>query len=135
MIGAVIVTHGTLAEALLESARTIVESAENVAAIGVKGDESFDELKAKISLAIKSVDSGSGVMVFTDMFGGTPANIVLTLHEEGRIEVLTGVNLPLMIKFLTARKGRSLKEFSSALVEHGRKSIVLASGVLGGAGK
>jgi len=130
MIGAVIITHGRLAEAMLVSAVSIVGTAERVMALSIKGEETSEDIKKMLQEAMVEVSDGEGVVVFTDMFGGTPSNIALSLLDEGIIEVITGVNLPLILKFLGSREGRSIDELASLLVEHGRKSIVLASEML-----
>jgi PTS system mannose-specific IIA component len=80
--------------------------------------------------ALAQVSDGEGVVVFTDMFGGTPSNIALSLLDEGVLEVITGVNLPLILKFLGSREGRTIDELAPLLIEYGRKSIVLASEML-----
>ncbi len=130
MIGAVIITHGRLAEALLVGAVSIIGTAERVMALSIKGGETSDDIKKMLQEAMVEVSCGEGVIVFTDMFGGTPSNIALSLLDEGVIEVITGVNLPLIMKFLGSRDGKSVEELAVLLVEHGRKSIVLASSML-----
>ncbi|VAV82378.1 hypothetical protein MNBD_DELTA01-879 [hydrothermal vent metagenome] len=130
MIGAVIITHGRLAEALLVGAVSIVGTAERMMALSIKGEETSDDIKKMLQEALVEVSDGEGVVVFTDMFGGTPSNIALSLLDEGILEVITGVNLPLILKFLGSREGRSIEELAVLLVEHGRKSIVLASEML-----
>ena len=130
MIGAVIITHGRLAESLLVGALSIVGTADQVMALSIKGEETSEDIKKMLQEAMVEVSDGQGVVVFTDMFGGTPSNIALSLLDEGIIEVITGVNLPLILKFLGNRDGRNVEELAVLLVEHGRKSIVLASEML-----
>jgi PTS system mannose-specific IIA component len=130
MVGAVIITHGRLAEALLVGAVTIVGTVERVMALCVKGEETSEDIKQMLQDALVEVSDGEGVVIFTDMFGGTPSNISLSLLDEGVLEVITGVNLPLIIKFLSSREGRTLDELAPLLIEYGRKSIVLASEML-----
>ncbi len=130
MVGAVIITHGGLAEAILDTADRIAGNVKDVRAIGIKGAESSEEIRAMLTDAIKEISHGDGVVIFTDMFGGTPSNIALSLLEEGEVEIITGVNLPLILKFLNNREGRSLEELVRLLVDHGHKSIVLASEML-----
>ncbi|MBI5599315.1 MAG: PTS sugar transporter subunit IIA [Deltaproteobacteria bacterium] len=132
MIGAVIVTHGDLARTILEEASGIAGKVDRVRALGVKDRGTSEEIKEMIASAVRDVNGGEGVIIFTDMFGGTPTNIALTLMEEGVVEIVTGVNLPLIIKFLNNREGMGLKKLASLLVEHGHKSIVLASEMLKG---
>lgn len=132
MVGAVIITHGNLAGAILEAAKSIAGGADGVCALAVKGPGASVEIMGILKDAIKEVDSGEGVIIFTDMFGGTPTNIALSFLKEGATEIITGVNLPLVIKFLNWRGTVRFPELASRLLEHGRKSIVLASEMLKG---
>ncbi|MBI5827813.1 MAG: PTS sugar transporter subunit IIA [Deltaproteobacteria bacterium] len=130
MTGAVIATHGKLAESLFAAAESITGRMENVRTVSITNADKSDRIRGEISAAIKEVDSGKGVVVFTDMFGGTPTNIALSLMEEGRVEVITGVNLPLLIKFAGHRSERPLNELVLLLKEYGRESIVIAGHML-----
>ncbi len=130
MTGAVIVTHGKLAESLFAAAESITGRIGNVRTISITNADNSDRLRGEIASAIKEVDGGKGVVVFTDMFGGTPTNIALSLMEEGRVEVITGVNLPLLIKFAGHRSERPLNELVQLLKEYGRESIVIAGHML-----
>lgn len=130
MTGAVIATHGKLAESLFAAAESITGGMENVRTVSITNADKSDRIRGEISAAIKEVDSGKGVVVFTDMFGGTPTNIALSLMEEGRVEVITGVNLPLLIKFAGHRSERPLNELVLLLKEYGRESIVIAGHML-----
>ena len=133
MIGIVVVTHSGLGEALIEAAESIMEGQLGAAlAISVDLKQSAEEMRKKISKGIKEVDNGGGVLILTDMFGGTPSNLSLSFLEEGRIEVLTGVNLPLVIRAAKLRKDTDLDELAEDLQSYGRRSISLASGVLKG---
>lgn len=133
MIGIVVVTHSGLGEALIEAAESILEGPlEGATAVSVDLSQSAEEMRKKISRGIKSVDHEKGVLILTDMFGGTPSNISLSFLEEGRIEVLTGVNLPIVIRAAKLRKDKNLGELAESLQAYGRKSISLASGVLKG---
>ena len=133
MIGIVIVTHTGLGEALVETAESILETPlEAAAAVSVDLKHSAEKLRKKIGDGIKAVDQGDGVIILTDMFGGTPSNLSLSFLEEGRIDVLTGVNLPVLIRAAKMRKGSNLAELAQSLQEYGKKSISLASGVLKG---
>ena len=133
MTGIVVVTHSGLGEALIEAAEFILEGPlEAAAAVSVDLRQSAEQMRKKISAGIKAVDQGSGVLILTDMFGGTPSNISLSFLEEGRIEVLTGVNLPVVIRAAKMRKDKSLDELAQSLQTYGRKSISLASGLLKG---
>ncbi|OEU46985.1 MAG: PTS fructose transporter subunit IIA [Desulfobacterales bacterium C00003060] len=133
MVGLVIVTHSSLGGALIEAAESILaEPLGTVTAVSVDLRQSAEHLRKKISAGIKEVDQGGGILILTDMFGGTPSNLSLSFLEEGRIEVLTGVNLPLVIRAAKMRKDKDLSELAVDLQAYGRKSISLASGVLKG---
>ncbi|MBW2567452.1 MAG: PTS fructose transporter subunit IIA [Deltaproteobacteria bacterium] len=133
MIGIVVVTHSGLGEALIESAEMILEGPlEAATAVSVDLSQSAEKMRKKISAGIKAVGKDKGVLILTDMFGGTPSNLSLSFLEEGRIEVLTGVNLPVVIRAAKMRKDKNLSELAESLQAYGRKSISLASGVLKG---
>lgn len=133
MIGIVVVTHSGLGEALIEAAEMILEGPLGAAtAVSVDLSQSAEQMRKKISTGIKTVDQGRGVVILTDMFGGTPSNLSLSFLEEGRIEVLTGVNLPVVIRAAKMRKDKDLNELAESVQAYGRKSISLASGVLKG---
>lgn len=133
MVGLVIVTHSSLGGALIEATESILaEPLGTVTAVSVDLRQSAEHLRKKISAGIKEVDQGGGILILTDMFGGTPSNLSLSFLEEGRIEVLTGVNLPLVIRAAKMRKDKDLSELAVDLQAYGRKSISLASGVLKG---
>ncbi len=133
MIGLVIVTHSGLGEALIEAGESILEEPLSaVAAVSVDLRQSAEKMREKINAGIKAVDQGKGVLILTDMFGGTPSNLSLSFLEEGRIEVLTGVNLPVVIRAAKMRKDNNLDELAETLQAYGKKSISLASSVLKG---
>ncbi|UCG81196.1 MAG: PTS sugar transporter subunit IIA [Desulfobacterales bacterium] len=133
MIGIVVVTHSGLGEALIEAAESILEGPLGAAtAVSVDLSQSAEKMRKKIGTGIKAVDQGKGVLILTDMFGGTPSNLSLSFLEEGRIEVLTGVNLPVLIRAAKMRKDKNLSEIAESVQAYGRKSISLASGVLKG---
>ncbi len=133
MIGLVIVTHSGLGEALIEAGESILEGPLGaVTAVSVDLRQSAEKMREKINTAIKAVDQGKGVLILTDMFGGTPSNLSLSFLEEGRIEVLTGVNLPVVIRAAKMRKDNNLDELAETLQAYGKKSISLASSVLKG---
>ncbi len=134
MVGGVIITHGGLAGALVEVARSIAGDLEDVAAIGIKSGDTTDGIRKTLAKAVKAADTGDGVIIFTDMFGGTPTNVALSLLEEGVVEIMTGVNLPVVLKFAGNRKDKGLKELLLLLREHASKSVVLASDMLKAAG-
>ncbi|HXI10985.1 MAG TPA: PTS sugar transporter subunit IIA [Thermodesulfobacteriota bacterium] len=130
MVGAIIVTHGNLAASLVEVAESITGKMENVRTVSVLNSDTTESIRGTISGAIKEVNSGSGVIIFTDMFGGTPTNVALSLLEDGRVDVITGVNLPMLIKFIGNRTEKSLAEVALLLKDYGQKSIVLAGDML-----
>lgn len=133
MTGIVIVTHGELGEALIDTAAFVKgERFEAVEAVSIDLNESADKLRKKIAAAIKNVNRRAGVLILTDMFGGTPSNLSYSFLEEGRLEVVSGVNLPILIKALDSRKETDLLKLAECLESFGRRSISLASGILKG---
>ena|SRR3989338_7588876 len=131
MVGAVIITHGRLAGALLEAAAAIAGPIENAVTVPCEKTDSTESLRAHLKEAVRKADAGSGVVIFTDMFGGTPTNIALSLLEEGRVEIITGVNLPMLIKFSTHRSSeKTLGSLTALLKEYGQASMVLAGETL-----
>ncbi|MFQ5354762.1 MAG: PTS sugar transporter subunit IIA [Thermodesulfobacteriota bacterium] len=132
MIGAVIITHGNVGRALLDSAKAIKGGMEMIKPVSVADYNDVGDLRGRLLGAIREVDGGSGVMVFTDLFGGTPTNIAMSIIEERDIEVMTGVNLPVLIKFDSCRDGRTLTEVASFLKDYGRKSMTIAGDMLRG---
>ena len=133
MIGILIVTHCQLGEALIEAAEFITEEpVENTIPVSIDLNESADALRKKIARAITNVKMEEGVLILTDMFGGTPSNLSYSFLEEGQVEVISGVNLPILIKALNTRKKMQLGELAANLEQFGKKSISLASGILKG---
>jgi PTS system mannose-specific IIA component len=133
MIGIVIVTHRQLGDALIEAAEFIMgHRPEALVPVSIDLNESADVLRGKIAAGIKKVKSEDGVLILTDMFGGTPSNLSYSFLEEGRIEVISGVNLPILIQAANTRSKMNLDELAVKLEEFGKKSISLASGILKG---
>ena len=133
MIGIVIVTHSHLGDALLEAAEFVLGSRpQGVVSVSIDLNQNVDRLREKVAAAIKKVDQAQGVVILTDMFGGTPSNISYSFLEEGRIEVLSGVNLPVLVHAVDSRGKMPLTDLATALETFGRKSITLASGILKG---
>ena len=133
MIGIVIVTHRRLGDALIEAAEFIMaERPEALISVSIDLNESADVLRRKIADGIKNVKSEDGVLILTDMFGGTPSNLSYSFLEEGHIEVISGVNLPILIQAANTRAKMNLAELAVKLEEFGKKSISLASGILKG---
>ncbi len=131
MVGLVVATHGRLAEELLRTAEGIVGPLEQCEAVSVAAGVSMEEARARLAEAVRRVDSGDGTLVLTDMFGGTPANLALTFLDE-KVEVVTGVNLPMIVKLATARGGSdlTLRAAAELLTAYGQKNITLASDLL-----
>ena len=129
-IGVVLVTHYRLGEELLQALRLIVHDAPEFQAVSIEPSQGVDEMRADIQDALEKVDQGEGILVLTDMFGGTPSNLSYSFLEEGRVEVLSGVNLPIVIKALEAREKTELSALAIELEKLGKKSISLASGIL-----
>lgn len=133
MIGILIVTHCQLGEALIEAAEFIIGSRpKGMLFVSIDIHESADKLRKKVAEGVKAVDQGEGVLILTDMFGGTPSNLSYSFLEEGRIEVISGVNLPILIKAENLRSGNELNKLAESLEVFGKKSISLASGILKG---
>ncbi|MBW1988540.1 MAG: PTS fructose transporter subunit IIA [Deltaproteobacteria bacterium] len=135
MIGIVVVTHSQLGQALLDAAGFVLgQPVEQAKSVSVDLKESASKLRKDIGAAIKEVSAQQGVLVLTDMFGGTPSNLAYSFLEEGRVEVISGANLPLLIRAdnLRRRKNPDLKDLAQELEEYGKKSICLASGMLKG---
>ncbi len=124
MVGVVIAAHGNLAHELLQTAEFIVGKMENIKALAIDPSSDIDSIKKDIHKAIKEVQSGDGILILTDMFGGTPSNITLAFLAENNVEVVTGVNLPMLIRLSQCRnKGQSLEQVANEVVTYGRKSI------------
>lgn len=130
MIGGVIVSHGRLAEELLNALTIILGEAPNIEAISIGWYDDVEESKKKISLSLKKVDQKNGVIIFTDMFGGTPSNLSFSFLSDNKIEIITGVNLPMLIKFVSLQRSNNLKEVARKVAEQGKKNIHLASALL-----
>ena len=133
MIGIVIVTHSELGEALIGAAEFIIGSRpESIESVSIDLSENAEKLRSKIDRGIKKVMGKEGVIILTDMFGGTPSNLSYSFLEEGHIEVLSGVNLPILIQAVNMRNKMELDQLAANLEAFGKKSISLASGILKG---
>ncbi|MEA2416870.1 MAG: mannose system component [Thermoanaerobaculia bacterium] len=131
MIGALIVTHGNLANELLNAARKIESTDVVIEAVPLEWTDSVDEAREKIRVALDRVGTDGGVIIFTDMFGGTPSNISLSFLEKDRVEIITGVNLPMVVKFATLQQdGKDLTSVAHTISEKGSKAIRVASELL-----
>ena len=133
MIGILIVSHRQLGDALIDCVEFILgEPPPSLMAVSIDLRENAAALRAKIEKGIKQLNSGAGVLIMTDMFGGTPSNLSYAFLDEGHIEVISGVNLPMVIKAISLRKNKGLTELAQSLENFGKKSISLASGILKG---
>ena len=132
MIGVVVVTHGQLAIELVNAAETIVGDVPSFAAVSIGWHEDVQDAREEIAAAIARVQGPEGVLIVTDMFGGTPSNLGITFLEASRVEVVTGVNLPMLIKAASLRERQDLTEVARLLREHGRNAIWVASDLLKG---
>jgi len=130
MVGVLIVTHSALADELLLATQQIVGEIEGIEPISIDPTEPVEDIRDRIKKGIKKVDRGEGVLILTDMFGGTPSNISLSFLEGGEVEVVTGVNLPMLLKLATLKDEMDLKELASYIVNYGKRNIHLASEVL-----
>lgn len=131
MIGGVIVSHGKLGEELLNALTIILGEAPNIEAISIGWYDDVEESKKKINQSLKRVNQKSGAVIFTDMFGGTPSNLSFSFLKDNQVEIITGVNLPMLIKFVSLQRSNSLKDVARKVVEQGKKNIHLVSALLG----
>ncbi len=129
-VAGVIVTHGHLAGELLAAAEMIVGPISHIAAVSIGWHDDVDAARDEVQRAITRVSQGHGVLLLTDMFGGTPTNIASMFLEEGSVEVITGVNLPMVIKLATATAEDSLTEIARKICDQGRQGIYLAGALL-----
>lgn len=129
-IGGVIVTHGRLAIELLAAAETVVGELNHITAVSIGWNDDVETASDEISKAIKKVSGGNGVLLLTDMFGGTPTNISAMFISEGKVEIVTGVNLPMVIKLASQHKEMTLLEMAREVESQGKQSIYRASELL-----
>jgi PTS system mannose-specific IIA component len=129
-IGVVIVTHYRLGDEFLQALRLIVPEAPEFSAVSIEPSQSVDEMRSQISVALDAADQGDGVLVLTDMFGGTPSNIALSFLDEHQVEVVTGLNLPMLIKLATLRETKSLEDLAVFIKLYGQRNISVASELL-----
>jgi PTS system mannose-specific IIA component len=131
LIGALIVTHGNLAYELLNAARQIEADVSGIEAVPLEWSDTVDEAREKIVAALERLGRDRGVIIFTDMFGGTPSNISLSFLEQGRIEIVTGVNLPMIVKFaMVKEESKDVSTLAHLISEKGSKAIRVASDLL-----
>jgi PTS system mannose-specific IIA component len=127
MIGIIIVTHGDLGKELLRTAEGIVGKLPRVEAVSIHGGEQIEQARKKLEAVLERVGGGNGVVILTDLFGGTPSNLVLSYLEAGRREVVTGVNLPMLMKLPSVREERDLRILAEKLARYGQRNILVAS--------
>jgi PTS system mannose-specific IIA component len=129
-VGVVIVTHHQLGAEFLRALRLIVPDAPDFRAVAIEPDQSVDAMRGAIAEQLKAAETGRGVLILTDMFGGTPSNISLSFMKEQRVEVVTGLNLPMLIKLATMRDDTPLEELAKFIKSYGQRNISVASEIL-----
>ncbi|HEX6958903.1 MAG TPA: PTS sugar transporter subunit IIA [Ferrovibrio sp.] len=132
MIGIVVVTHGRLAEEFIHATEHVVGPQQNMQAVCIGPDDDMEQRRKDILAAVAAVDKGKGVIVLTDMFGGTPSNLAISIMDQAKVEVIAGVNLPMLIKLASVRGKADLAAAVGAGQEAGRKYINVASKLLAG---
>ncbi|MCH7888609.1 MAG: PTS sugar transporter subunit IIA [Proteobacteria bacterium] len=131
MIGIVLVTHGRLAEEMIAATEHVVGAQRNMRAISIGPDDDMEQRRNDILKAVTDVDDGGGVILLTDMFGGTPSNLAISIIDEAKVEVIAGVNLPMLVKLASVRESESLGDAVASAQDAGRKYINVASALLG----
>lgn len=129
-VGVVMVTHYGVGKEFLQAMRLIIPEAPEFPFVSLDPAEPVDQMRSRIQAAIRGVDQGEGVLILTDMFGGTPSNVALSFLTEHRIEVVTGVNLPMLIKLGSLQDEKPLEELAGFIKEYGQRNISVASEVL-----
>ena len=132
MIGLVLVTHGGLAREFIAATEHVVGPQSHIGAVCIEPEDDMDQRRKDILTAVAEVDDGNGVIVLTDMFGGTPSNLAISIMDKAKVEVIAGVNLPMLIKLASIRDGGALAEVVTSAQEAGRKYINVASVLLAG---
>lgn len=131
MIGLILVTHGRLADQFVEAMEHVVGPQDGVVTICIGPNDDMEQRRAEIARAISNVDGGEGVIILTDLFGGTPSNLAISLLDAGRVEVIAGINLPMLIRLAGARKVMDVTAAVAAAAAAGRNYITVASELLG----
>ena len=129
-VGVVIVTHCDLGSEFLRALKLIVPDVEGIRSISLDPSEKLEEMRGRILAAIRSADDSDGVLILTDMFGGTPSNVALSFHDEHHVEIVTGMNLPMLVKLATLKDDKSLEELATFIKEYGQRNISVASQIL-----
>jgi len=132
MIGLVLVTHGLVAQEFVAATEHVVGPQQNMQAICIGPDDDMEKRRQEILDAVSAVDDGDGVILLTDMFGGTPSNLAISIMDKAKVEVIAGINLPMLIKLASVRKDSDLKTAVDQAQVSGRKYINVASSVLAG---
>jgi PTS system mannose-specific IIA component len=130
MVGVLVVTHGGVASELVKAVRRIVGEVDNLLPVSIGWDDDVDQARRQIEESIRKVERGSGVLILTDMFGGTPTNLSCAFLQTGKVEVITGVNLPMLIKVYNLRDRTDVREVAQKVKEQGQKSICVATDYL-----
>ena len=131
MVGVLIVSHGRLAEALISEVQSLIGQLQKVKGVSIWPRENEKEVRDRIREKMAEVDEGDGILILTDILGGTPTNLSLSFLKEKRVEVVTGVNVPMLLTLSSYQKGRSLEEICSLVRKSGRRSIILFKEVFG----
>ena len=131
MIGMILVTHGRLADEFVHAMEHVVGEQASVATVCIGPNDDMEQRRTDIAEAIAAVDGGAGVIILTDLFGGTPSNLAISLLEIGKVEVVAGLNLPMLVKLARIRKDYALDKAATAAQDAGRKYINVASQILG----
>ncbi len=126
-VGVLIVTHYRLGEEFLQALRLILPEAPSFEAVSVDPTMAVERVRGAIAVGLKSADAGDGVLILTDMFGGTPSNMSLSFHDEHQVEVVTGMNLPMLIRLATMREEKPLDELAAFIKAYGQRNISVAS--------
>ncbi|MGD9637635.1 MAG: PTS sugar transporter subunit IIA [Alphaproteobacteria bacterium] len=132
MIGMVLVTHGKLANEFISALEHVVGKQENIEKICIDPDDDMEQKRSEIMNSVSKVNTGNGVVILTDMFGGTPSNLAISIMDKAKVEVIAGVNLPMLIKLASVRSSSSIEDAIFAAQEAGRKYINVASRLLAG---
>ena len=127
MVGALVVSHGHLAQELVASAEMIVGEISHIQAVSIGWHDDVNDARRDIEKRLAEVDAGTGVLILTDMFGGTPSNIAYSFHDPGKVDVVTGVNLPMIIRIAGQKEGEKLEMLARAVRDQGRSSIAMGS--------
>jgi PTS system mannose-specific IIA component len=130
MVGLVVITHCRIAEELLKAAELILGPIPACIPIGISADEKLEKIAERVEQALARVEEGEGVLILTDLFGGTPSNVSLSFLQEKKVEVVSGVNLPMLLKISISRQGKDLKEVVRVARDAGRKNISVASEIM-----